>query len=239
MVTANKNCWPNTVTKSLPGAQEKGVTGGSRRGRRYPHHQTLREGPSANHRMTAGIINGTSNFILTEMRDKGLAFCRRAGRSSNAQATPKPTRPTSEGHDAAHKLTIMAAAGHGIPMQFDKAYLEGISKLTARDIRYAEEPGHRIKLLGITRRTDKGVELRVHPTPDPGKAPDRHVDGVMNAVMVGRRRRGRHHVLRRRRWQPAHRFRRGGRLLTSPAWPPPTRNTACRTWPSSRTAWLT
>ena len=102
----------------------------------------------------------------------------------------------------------MAALAYGIPMQFDKAYLEGISKLTARDIRYAEELGYRIKLLGITRRTDKGVELRVHPTLIPESARSPNVDGVMNAVMV-KATPWRHHELRRRRRQPAHRFRRG------------------------------
>jgi homoserine dehydrogenase len=118
------------------------------------------------------------------VRDKGSAFAdvlAEAQRLGYAEADPTFD---IEGHDAAHKLTIMAALAYGIPMQFDKAYLEGISKLTARDIRYAEELGYRIKLLGITRRTDKGVELRVHPTLIPEKRLIANVDGVMNAVMV-------------------------------------------------------
>ena len=187
VVTANKKLLAEHGNEIFARAQEKGVTvafeaavaGG------IPIIKALREGLSANHiEWIAGIINGTSNFILTEMRDKGSAFAdvlAEAQRLGYAEADPTFD---IEGHDAAHKLTIMAALAYGIPMQFDKAYLEGISKLTARDIRYAEELGYRIKLLGITRRTDKGVELRVHPTLIPEKRLIANVDGVMNAVMV-------------------------------------------------------
>ena len=187
VVTANKKLLAEHGNEIFARAQEKGVTvafeaavaGG------IPIIKALREGLSANHiEWIAGIINGTSNFILTEIRDKGSAFAdvlAEAQRLGYAEADPTFD---IEGHDAAHKLTIMAALAYGIPMQFDKAYLEGISKLTARDIRYAEELGYRIKLLGITRRTDKGVELRVHPTLIPEKRLIANVDGVMNAVMV-------------------------------------------------------
>ena len=187
VVTANKKLLAEHGNEIFARAQEKGVTvafeaavaGG------IPIIKALREGLSANHiEWIAGIINGTSNFILTERRDKGSAFAdvlAEAQRLGYAEADPTFD---IEGHDAAHKLTIMAALAYGIPMQFDKAYLEGISKLTARDIRYAEELGYRIKLLGITRRTDKGVELRVHPTLIPEKRLIANVDGVMNAVMV-------------------------------------------------------
>ena len=187
VVTANKKLLAEHGNEIFARAQEKGVTvafeaavaGG------IPIIKALREGLSANHiEWIAGIINGTSNFILTEMHDKGSAFAdvlAEAQRLGYAEADPTFD---IEGHDAAHKLTIMAALAYGIPMQFDKAYLEGISKLTARDIRYAEELGYRIKLLGITRRTDKGVELRVHPTLIPEKRLIANVDGVMNAVMV-------------------------------------------------------
>ncbi|WP_333699172.1 homoserine dehydrogenase [Rivihabitans pingtungensis] len=187
VVTANKKLLAEHGNEIFARAQEKGVTvafeaavaGG------IPIIKALREGLSANHiEWIAGIINGTTNFILTEMRDKGSAFAdvlAEAQRLGYAEADPTFD---IEGHDAAHKLTIMAALAYGIPMQFDKAYLEGISKLTARDIRYAEELGYRIKLLGITRRTDKGVELRVHPTLIPEKRLIANVDGVMNAVMV-------------------------------------------------------
>ncbi|MEN9984629.1 MAG: hypothetical protein RI925_131 [Pseudomonadota bacterium] len=187
VVTANKKLLAEHGNEIFARAQEKGVTvafeaavaGG------IPIIKALREGLSANHiEWIAGIINGTSNFILTEMRDKGSAFAdvlAEAQRLGYAEADPTFD---IEGHDAAHKLTIMAALAYGIPMQFDKAYLEGISKLSACDIRYAEELGYRIKLLGITRRTDKGVELRVHPTLIPEKRLIANVDGVMNAVMV-------------------------------------------------------
>jgi homoserine dehydrogenase len=132
----------------------------------------------------AGIINGTSNFILSEMRDKGLAFAdvlKEAQSLGYAEADPTFD---IEGVDAAHKLTIMSAIAFGIPMQFEKAYVEGISKLTREDIGYAEELGYRIKLLGITRRAAHGFELRVHPTLIPTKRLIANVEGVMNAVMV-------------------------------------------------------
>jgi len=132
----------------------------------------------------AGIINGTSNFILSEMREKGSSFAdvlAQAQRLGYAEADPSFD---IEGVDAAHKLTIMAAIAFGIPMQFDKAYTEGISKLTKDDIRYAEELGYRIKLLGITRRAAKGIELRVHPTLIPAKRLIANVEGVMNAILV-------------------------------------------------------
>jgi homoserine dehydrogenase len=145
----------------------------------------LREGLTANRiEWIAGIINGTSNFILSEMRDKGLAFdtvLKEAQRLGYAEADPTYD---VEGIDAAHKLTIMAAIGFGIPMQFERAYTEGITHLTREDIRYAEQLGYRIKLLGITRRTPAGIELRVHPTLIPAKRLIANVEGVMNAVLV-------------------------------------------------------
>ncbi|HEX4327279.1 MAG TPA: homoserine dehydrogenase, partial [Burkholderiales bacterium] len=150
-----------------------------------PIIKALREGLTANRiEWIAGIINGTSNFILSEMRDKGLAFAdvlKEAQRLGYAEADPTFD---IEGVDAAHKLTIMSAIAFGIPMQFEKAYVEGISKLTREDIGYAEELGYRIKLLGITRRAAHGFELRVHPTLIPTKRLIANVEGVMNAVMV-------------------------------------------------------
>ena len=136
----------------------------------------------------AGIINGTTNFILTEMREKGLDFAtvlKQAQELGYAEADPTFD---IEGVDAAHKLTIMSAIAFGIPVQFDKAYIEGISQLQAVDIRYAEQLGYRIKLLGITRRTHtesgEGVELRVHPTLIPSSRLIANVEGAMNAVLV-------------------------------------------------------
>jgi len=187
VVTANKALLAVHGTEIFKAAQEKGVmvafeaavAGG------IPIIKALREGLTANRiEWIAGIINGTTNFILTEMRDKGLAFdtvLAEAQRLGYAEADPTFD---IEGVDAAHKLTIMAAIGFGIPMQFDKAYTEGISKLTQEDIAYAEELGYRIKLLGITKRTDKGIELRVHPTLIPAKRLIANVEGVMNAVLV-------------------------------------------------------
>src|SRR5258706_368331 len=129
-------------------------------------------------------INGTSNFILSEMRDKGIAF---AAALQDAQkrgyAEADPTFDI-EGVDAAHKLTILSALAFGIPMQFRKAYTEGISRLTQMDIRYAEELGYRIKLLGITKRVKKGIELRVHPTLVPTRRLIANVEGVMNGILV-------------------------------------------------------
>src|SRR3989454_11397334 len=150
-----------------------------------PIIKALREGLTANRiEWIAGIINGTSNFILSEMRAKGAPFdAVLAEAQSRGYAEADPTFDI-EGIDAAHKLTIMSAIAFGVPMQFDKAYTEGISKLTREDIRYAEELGYRIKLLGITRRTKTGIELRVHPTLIPTKRLIANVEGVMNAVLV-------------------------------------------------------
>jgi homoserine dehydrogenase len=154
-----------------------------------PIIKALREGLTANRiESVAGIINGTTNFILTEMREKGLDFAtvlKQAQELGYAEADPTFD---IEGVDAAHKLTIMSAIAFGIPVQFDKAYVEGISQLQAADIRYAEQLGYRIKLLGITRRTHtesgEGVELRVHPTLIPAARLIANVEGAMNAVLV-------------------------------------------------------
>ncbi len=187
VVTANKALLALHGNEIFEAAQARGVmvafeaavAGG------IPIIKALREGLTANRiEWIAGIINGTTNFILTEMRDKGLAFdtvLKQAQELGYAEADPTFD---IEGVDAAHKLTIMAAIGFGIPMQFDKAYTEGISKLTREDIAYAEELGYRIKLLGITKRTDRGIELRVHPTLIPAKRLIANVEGVMNAVLV-------------------------------------------------------
>jgi homoserine dehydrogenase len=187
VVTANKALLAVHGNEIFLAAQAKGVmvafeaavAGG------IPIIKALREGLTANRiEWIAGIINGTTNFILTEMRDKGLAFdtvLAEAQRLGYAEADPTFD---IEGIDAAHKLMIMAAIGFGIPMQFDKAYTEGISKLTREDIQYAEELGYRIKLLGITKRTEQGIELRVHPTLIPAKRLIANVEGVMNAVLV-------------------------------------------------------
>jgi homoserine dehydrogenase len=160
-------------------AFEAAVAGG------IPIIKALREGLSANRiEWIAGIINGTTNFILSEMRDKGLSFdtvLKEAQRLGYAEADPTFD---IEGVDAAHKITILSALAFGIPMQFDKAYIEGISKLDAIDIKYAEQLGYRIKLLGITKRTEEGVELRVHPTLIPSKRLIANVEGAMNAVVV-------------------------------------------------------
>ena len=161
-------------------AFEAAVAGG------IPIIKALREGLTANRiQWIAGIINGTTNFILSEMRDKGLDFdvvLKEAQRLGYAEADPTFD---IEGVDAAHKATIMSAIAFGIPVQFDKAYVEGITKLSATDIRYAEQLGYRIKLLGITRRREgEGVELRVHPTLVPAKRLIANVEGAMNAVVV-------------------------------------------------------
>jgi homoserine dehydrogenase len=150
-----------------------------------PTIKALREGLSANRiEWIAGIINGTSNFILSEMRAKGLPFeevLREAQQLGYAEADPTFD---VEGIDAAHKLTLLSAIGFGIPVQFARAYVEGISKLTDRDIEYAEKLGFRIKLLGITRRTPHGIELRVHPTLIPAERLIASVNGAMNAILV-------------------------------------------------------
>jgi homoserine dehydrogenase len=160
-------------------AFEAAVAGG------IPIIKALREGLAANHiEWIAGIINGTTNFILSEMRDQGLSFdaaLKDAQRLGYAEADPAFD---IEGVDAAHKLTILSALAFGIPMQFGQAYIEGISSLQAADIKYAEQLGYRIKLLGITRRTAEGVELRVHPTLIPARRLLANVEGAMNAVLV-------------------------------------------------------
>ena len=187
VVTANKKLLAEYGNEIFAAAHKKGVmvafeaavAGG------IPIIKSLREGLTANRiEWIAGIINGTSNFILTEMREKGAAFAdvlAEAQRLGYAEADPTFD---IEGHDAAHKLTIMSAIAFGIPVQFPKAYLEGISRLTAEDISYAEELGYRIKLLGITKRKPGGIELRVHPTLIPEPRLIANVNGVMNAVLV-------------------------------------------------------
>lgn len=187
VVTANKALIAVHGNEIFAAAREKGVmiafeaavAGG------IPVIKAIREGLSANKiAWVAGIINGTSNFILTEMRDKGRDFgdvLAEAQRLGYAEADPTFD---IEGIDAAHKLTILASIAFGIPLQFDKVYKEGITKITPEDVIYAETLGYRIKHLGITRRTDKGVELRVHPTFIPSRRLIANVDGVMNAVAV-------------------------------------------------------
>ncbi|AKC70546.1 homoserine dehydrogenase [Pandoraea oxalativorans] len=160
-------------------AFEAAVAGG------IPIIKALREGLTANRiQWIAGIINGTTNFILSEMRDKGIDFdvaLADAQRLGYAEADPTFD---IEGVDAAHKLTLMSAIAFGVPVQFDRAYVEGITQLSALDIKYAEELGYRIKLLGITRRAENGIELRVHPTLIPAKRLIANVEGAMNAVLV-------------------------------------------------------
>jgi homoserine dehydrogenase len=145
----------------------------------------VREGLAANHiEWIAGIINGTANFILSEMRDKGREFAevlREAQELGYAEADPTFD---VEGTDAAHKLTILASLAFGIPLQFDKCYTEGITRVEPQDVEYAEELGYRIKHLGVTRKTSAGVELRVHPTLIPARRLIANVGGVMNAVLV-------------------------------------------------------
>jgi homoserine dehydrogenase len=187
VVTANKALLAMHGTEIFARAHAKGVmvafeasvAGG------VPIIKAIREGLTANRiEWIAGIINGTCNYILTEMRDKGLPFdmvLAEAQRLGYAETDPAFD---VEGVDAAHKLTILAAIAFGIPMQFDKVYTEGITKLTAIDLKYAEGLGYRIKLIGLTRRTPKGIELRVHPTLIPARRLIANVEGVMNAVLV-------------------------------------------------------
>jgi homoserine dehydrogenase len=160
-------------------AFEGAVAGG------VPIIKALREGLTANRiEWIAGIINGTSNFILSTMRDSGVSFesaLEQAQARGYAEADPSFD---VEGIDSAHKLAIMSAIAFGVPMQFDKAYAEGITRLTRDDIRYAEQLGYRIKLLGITRRAKNGIELRVHPTLIPARRLIANVEGAMNAVLV-------------------------------------------------------
>ena len=187
VVTANKALLAVHGTEIFAAAHAKGVmvafeaavAGG------IPIIKALREGLTANRiQWVAGIINGTTNFILSEMREKGLDFdvvLKEAQRLGYAE-----TDPTFdiEGVDAAHKVTLMSALAFGIPVQFDQAYIEGITKLGAADIKYAEQLGYRIKLLGITKRTEAGIELRVHPSLVPTQRLIANVEGAMNAVMV-------------------------------------------------------
>ena len=187
VVTANKALLATHGNEIFAAAQKKGVmvafeasvAGG------VPIIKALREGLAANRiEWIAGIINGTSNFILSEMRDKGIAFeeaLKDAQGRGYAEADPAFD---IEGVDAAHKLTILSALAFGIPMQFKRAYREGISKLTKADIQYAEELGYRIKLLGITKKKDSGIELRVHPTLVPARRLIANVEGVMNGILV-------------------------------------------------------
>jgi homoserine dehydrogenase len=187
VITANKALLAVHGTEIFAAAREKGVdvafeaavAGG------IPIIKALREGLTANRiEWIAGIINGTTNFILSEMRAKGLDFgvvLKEAQRLGYAEADPTFD---IEGVDAAHKATIMSAIAFGIPVQFDRAHVEGITKLQAADIRYAEQLGYRIKLLGVTKRRDKGIELRVHPTLIPSTRLIANVEGAMNAVVV-------------------------------------------------------
>jgi len=187
VVTANKALIAKHGNEIFAAAQAKGVivafeaavAGG------IPIIKAIREGLAGNQiEWLAGIINGTGNFILTEMRDKGRDFddvLKEAQELGYAEADPEFD---VEGIDAAHKLTILASIAFGIPLQFDAAFTEGITKITREDVTYAEELGYRIKHLGVTRRTDQGVELRVHPTLIPERRLIANVDGVMNAVLV-------------------------------------------------------
>jgi len=187
VVTANKALIATHGNEIFAAAKAKGVivafeaavAGG------IPIIKALREGLVANKiEWIAGIINGTTNFILTEMRDKGLAFSDVLGEAQRlGYAEADPTFDV-EGIDAAHKLMIMSAIGFGIPMQFDKVYTEGITKLESKDIRYAEELGYRVKLLGMTKHSANGIEIRVHPTLIPEKRLIANVNGAMNAVVV-------------------------------------------------------
>jgi homoserine dehydrogenase len=187
VVTANKALLAQHGTEIFSAAHKQGVmvafegavAGG------IPIIKALREGLTANRiEWIAGIINGTSNYILSEMRSRGVSF--KQALLDAQKLGYAETDPTFdiEGIDAGHKLTIMAAIAFGIPMQFARCYTEGISKLTREDIRYAEELGYRIKLLGITKRVPEGIELRVHPTLIPGKRLIANVEGVMNAILV-------------------------------------------------------
>ena len=187
VVTANKALIAHYGNEIFAAANAKGVTvafeaavaGG------IPIIKAVREGLAANNiEWLAGIINGTGNFILTEMRDKGRAFADvLAEAQALGYAEADPTFDV-EGIDAAHKLVILASLAFGIPLQFDKVFTEGISRISIEDVTYAEELGYRIKHLGIARRSAGGIELRVHPTLIPEKRLIANVDGVMNAVVV-------------------------------------------------------
>jgi len=187
VVTANKALIAKHGNEIFAKARDKGVmvafeaavAGG------IPIIKAIREGLAGNQiKWLAGIINGTGNFILTEMRDKGRDFndvLKEAQALGYAEADPTFD---VEGIDAAHKLTILSAIAFGIPLQFNKAYTEGITRITREDVSYAEQLGYRIKHLGISKKTDKGIELRVHPTLIPERRLIANVDGVMNAVLV-------------------------------------------------------
>ncbi|MET4000987.1 homoserine dehydrogenase [Marinobacterium sp. MBR-109] len=187
VVTANKALIAVHGNEIFAAAQEKNVmvafeasvAGG------IPIIKAIREGLAANKiNWLAGIINGTGNYIMTEMREKGRAFAdvlQEAQALGYAEADPTFD---VEGIDAAHKLTILSSLAFGVPLQFNKAFTEGISKITPQDVQYAEELGYRVKHLGITRRTDKGIELRVHPTLIPRDVLLANVNGVMNAILV-------------------------------------------------------
>jgi homoserine dehydrogenase len=187
VVTANKALLAVHGSEIFAAARDRGVAIGFEAAVAggIPIIKALREGLTANRiEWIAGIINGTTNFILSEMRSKGLDFAQvlaEAQRLGYAEADPTFD---IEGIDAAHKATIMCAIAFGVPMQFDKAHVEGITRLSAVDIRYAEQLGYRIKLLGITRRRDAGIELRVHPTLVPSQRLIANVEGAMNAVVV-------------------------------------------------------
>lgn len=187
IITANKALIALHGNEIFQRAQEKGVTvafesavaGG------IPIIKAIREGLAGNSiQWLAGIINGTCNFILTEMRDKGRDFddvLKEAQQLGYAEADPTFD---IEGIDAAHKLTILASIAFGVPLQFEKIYIEGITEITSADVAYASELGYRIKSLGIAKRTANGLELRVHPTLIPHRRLIANVDGVMNAVVV-------------------------------------------------------
>lgn len=187
VVTANKAMIARHGNEIFAAAQKHGVTvafeaavaGG------IPVIKALREGLTANHiEWAAGIINGTGNFILTEMRNKGREFSEvLAEAQALGYAEADPTFDI-EGIDAAHKLTILASIAFGVPLHFDDCYTEGISHITREDVAYAQELGYCIKHLGITRKTEQGIELRVHPTLIPNRRLIANVDGVMNAVLV-------------------------------------------------------
>lgn len=187
VVTANKALIAMYGNEIFSAARERGVmvafeaavAGG------IPIIKAIREGLAANHiQWLAGIINGTGNFILTEMRDKGRSFdVALAEAQQLGYAEVDPTFDI-EGIDAAHKLTILGSIAFGVPLQFDKVYTEGISHITREDVDYAEQLGYRIKHLGMAKRTDTGIELRVHPTLIPYRRLIANVDGVMNAVVV-------------------------------------------------------
>jgi homoserine dehydrogenase len=187
IVTANKALIAVHGNEIFRAAQERGVmvafeaaVGGG-----IPIIKAIREGLSGNRiEWVAGIINGTGNFILTEMRDRGRSFdevLADAQRLGYAEADPSFD---VEGIDAAHKLTILASIAFGIPLQFDRTYTEGIAGVTRADVKYAEELGYRIKHLGIARRDENGVELRVHPTLIPERRLIANVDGIMNAILI-------------------------------------------------------